>query len=298
VRIVVAGASGFVGTALVAALQQAGHEVHALVRRAATSASETSWDPAAGALPIAGLDGAGAVVNLSGENVGAGRWSAARRERIRQSRIAATRTLVAAMTQLARPPAVFVSASATGYYGDRGDAVLTEASKSGEGFLPEVCRAWETEAELATRAGIRTARLRFGVVLDRDGGALAKMLPLCRLGLGGRLGSGRQWMSWITRADVVRVIGRVIEDPRLSGAINVVSPSPVTNREFTATLARVLRRPAVLPAPAWALRLIFGQMAEETILASVWARPERLEAAGFEFHTPDLEPALRQVLGC
>jgi uncharacterized protein (TIGR01777 family) len=293
VRIVVAGASGFVG----AALEAAGHDVQLLVRRASRSTNEAAWDPAAGSLPLAAVDGADAVVNLSGENVGAGRWSAARRERIQRSRLDATGTLVAALTHASRKPAVFITASATGYYGDRGDAVVTEASGIGRGFLAEVCHAWETRAEGAARAGIRTAVLRFGVVLDRDGGALAKMLPWFRVGLGGRMGSGRQWMSWITRADVVRVIETVLADTRLSGAINVVSPSPVTNQQFARTLARVLGRPAFVPAPAWALRLAFGQMAEETVLASVRARPSRLEAAGFRFQAPELEGALRQVLG-
>lgn len=295
-NIVVAGASGAVGGALVPALRVSGHHVRRLVRHAAGAPDEIAWDPARAELDVRALEGTDAVINLSGENIAAGRWTAARRERILRSRVDATRTLVTAVTRLSRPPQVFLNASAVGCYGDRGDEELTEASELGYGFLPEVCLIWETNAEAAARAGIRTALLRFGVVLTREGGALAKMLPLFRLGLGGRLGTGRQWMSWIAIDDVVGALEHVLRDAGCAGPLNFVAPGAVTNLEFTRTLARVLRRPAIVPAPAWALRLAFGRMADEALLASTLARPERLAARDYTFRYPELEPALRAVL--
>jgi uncharacterized protein len=298
-KIVIAGASGAVGSALGPALRAAGHDVRRLVRRTAQAADEIAWDPAAGEIDLAALERGGAVeavINLAGENVGAGRWTAARRERILRSRVDATRTLVLALPKLARKPAVFLSASAVGFYGDRGDEVLTEASAIGHGLLPEVCLAWETHAEGAARGGVRTVLLRFGVVLTRSGGALAKMLPLFKLGLGGRLGHGRQWMSWVAIDDVIGVVSHALTDSRCVGPINVVASGAVTNAEFAATLGRVLRRPAILPAPAWALRLLLGQMADEALLASVRAAPKRLEQISYGFRQPTLETALRAVL--
>lgn len=295
-KIVVAGASGLVGSALVPALRTAGHEVFRLVRRAPAAPDEIPWDPAQGDLAPAALAGADAFVNLAGENVGAGRWTAARRERILRSRVDATRTLVAAMKQLRPAPAVFLSASAVGFYGDRGDEPLTESSALGHGFLPEVCLAWETHAEAAARAGIRTVLLRFGMILAGQGGALAKMLPLFRLGLGGRLGPGTQWMSWISLPDAVGAIQHALATPACVGPLNVVAPGPVPNAAFTATLARVLRRPAILPAPAWALRLAFGRMADEALLASLRVQPAALGGSGYAFQHPTLEAALHAVL--
>lgn len=297
-RIIIAGASGAVGSVLVPALRAAGHDVRRLVRRAAQAPDEIAWDPAAGEIDRAAFErgGVDAVINLAGENVGAGRWTARRREAILRSRVDATRTLVLAVKALARKPAVWVSASAVGCYGDRGDEVLTEASAIGHGFLPEVCLAWETHAEGAARLGVRTAVLRFGVVLTPKGGALAKMLPLFRCGLGGRLGSGRQWMSWVSIDDVVGVVQHALAERRCTGPLNVVAPGEVTNAEFAAALGRVLRRPTFLPAPAWALRLVFGQMADEALLASTRAAPKRLEEMGYVFRQPNLEPALRAVL--
>ena len=292
-KIVVAGASGLVGGALVPILRAAGHEVFRLVRRRADAPDEISWDPAAGEIDRGRLEGAGAVINLAGENLGAGRWTAARRARILRSRIDATRTLVAASTELGRKPDVFVSASAVGFYGDRGDEVLTESSALGHGFLPEVCLAWEAHAEAASRAGLRTVLLRFGLILAGNGGALAKMLPLFRLGLGGRMGSGKQWMSWVALDDVTRIIEYVVKDPRCAGPMNVVAPGAVTNAAFAAALARHVRRPAILPVPAWALRLAVGRaMADEALLASIRAAPERLTEAGYEFRYPTIEAAL------
>ncbi|MBL9201733.1 MAG: TIGR01777 family oxidoreductase [Opitutaceae bacterium] len=296
-KIVVAGASGLIGSALVPALRAAGHEVHRLVRRAAASADEIAWDPAAGTLDDARFAGMEAVVNLAGENVGAGRWTARRRQAILGSRVEATRTLVAAMRRAASPPKVLVNASAVGFYGDTGDTVLTESAPFGSGFLPEVCVAWERETDAAAAMGTRVARLRFGVVLAAQGGALAKMLPIFRLGLGGRVGSGRQWMSWVSLEDGVRAIVHVVAAPGCVGAVNVVAPEPATNAQFTAALGRALRRPTVLPVPAWALRIAFGAMANETVLASQRAVPATLVATGFVFREPEIGGALREELG-
>lgn len=295
-KIILAGASGLIGSELAAQLRAAGHAVFRLVRREAREADEIGWDPAAATIAGAGITGADAIVNLAGENVGAGRWTAQRREVILRSRIEATRTLVAAMTASPARPAVLINASAVGYYGDGGDEVLTEASGVGRGFLPEVCAAWEREAQAAEALGVRVARLRFGVVLAANGGALAKMLPAFRIGLGGRLGHGRQWMSWISLEDAVRAVLHAIGDARCVGAINVVAPEPLTNAAFTAALGRVLRRPTVLPAPAWALRAALGAMADEALLASSRAQPVALQRAGFSFRHADVETALRAVL--
>ena len=297
-KVVIAGASGMVGSALTPALRAAGHDVLRLVRGGAAHApDEIVWDPATGGIDERRLEGAEAVINLSGENLGAGRWTAARRERILRSRVDATRTLVTTMAKLARKPEVFLSASAIGYYGDRGDEVLTEASEIGHGFLPEVCLAWETHAEGASRFGVRTALLRFGLILARNGGALAKMRPLFRLGVGGRLGSGRQWMSWVGIDDVVSVVGHALQEERCRGPVNVVAPGAVTNAEFTHTLAQALHRPAIVPVPALALRVVLGRaMADEALLSSVRAAPERLREAGYRFRHPMLAAALAAVL--
>lgn len=296
-RVLIAGASGLIGRALAALLETQGHEVLRLVRRPPRGAGEVTWDPVSGDLDPAALDGVDAVVNLSGENVGAGRWTAARREAILRSRVDATRTLVGAMQRMERRPEVLVSASAVGFYGERGDEILAEDAPMGHGFLPEVCLAWETHAEGAARIGIRTALLRFGVVLTPAGGALAKMLPAFRLGLGGRVGSGRQWMAWVGREDAVGALYHAVMEPRCCGPLNVVAPESIRNAEFTATLARLLKRPAVLPVPAVGLRAILGEMADATLLASTRAVPLGLERTGFAFRHPTLEGALRHELG-
>ena len=294
-RILVSGGSGFIGTAVCERLRRGNHEVVTLSRRAGPGSIR--WQPEVGVLDPVAVEGFDGVVHLAGENIGAARWSAARRRAILDSRRHGTRLLAATLAKATRRPAVLVSASGVNYYGDRGDETLTEDSPTGSGFLPEVCRQWEAATEPASDADIRVCRLRIGMVLAPDGGALARLLLPFKLGLGGPLGSGRQWMSWITRDDLVAVIERVLLDHALVGPVNAVSPGAVTNREFTTVLGRVLRRPAVLPAPAFALRLALGAMAEELLLASVRVAPTRLAAAGFPFADGRLEPALRRLLG-
>lgn len=286
-----------IGRALVSFLRAKNWEAVRLVRRPVEQEDELFWNPATGELDAPRLNGFDAIVNLSGENVGGGRWNKKQRERILRSRVNATRTLIAALAKSAAKPAVFISASAAGYYGNRGDEELTEMSSIGHGFLSEVCLAWETHAEGAARLGIRTVLLRFGVVLSPTGGALAKMLPVFRVGAGGKFGSGRQWMSWISLDDAVGAIYHALLEIRCVGAINAVAPCPVNNSEFATTLGRVLKRPTRLAVPAGVLRLLFGQMAEETLLASTRAIPAKLRATDYHFHHPELETALRHVLG-
>jgi hypothetical protein len=294
-RILVSGGSGFIGSFLCGRLRRGGHQVVTLSRRAGPGAIR--WQPESGVLDPAAVEGFDGVVHLAGENIGAKRWTAGRRREILDSRRHGTRLLAATMAKATRRPAALVSASGVNYYGDRGDELLTEDSPTGSGFLPEVCRQWEAATEPASDADIRVCRLRIGVVLAADGGALARLLLPFRLGLGGPLGSGRQWMSWITRDDLAAVIERALVDPSFAGPVNAVSPGPVTNREFSTVLGRVLRRPAVLPAPAPALRLALGALADELLLASVRVAPARLNAADFAFGDRELEPALRRLLG-
>jgi len=291
-RILLSGASGLIGSALAKRLD-ASSEVVRLVRRDPLSAaSEIRWDPAAGRIEPKQLEGFDAVVHLAGENIGAGRWTAAKKARVRSSRVEGTLLLAKTLAGLNQPPKVLVSASAVGYYGDRGDEKLDESSGPGTGFLAEVCRAWEEAAMTAAEAGIRVVLARFGVVLSPEGGALARLLPLFRFGLGGRLGSGRQYMSWIALEDAVGAIAFALENDSLRGPVNVTSPQPVTNRQFTQTLGRVVRRPTLLHAPAIALRAVLGEMADEMLLASVRVYPRRLLEAGFSFSKPALEMAL------
>jgi uncharacterized protein len=294
---VVSGASGLIGSALVRRLTTQGHRVSRLVRRTA-GPGEISWDPAARSLNPTALEGADAVVHLSGENVGA-RWTAARKARIRSSRVVSTRLLSETLAGLQRPPQVMVSASAVGIYGDRGDEVLTEESPPGDparDFLVSVTQEWEKAAEPARVEGIRVVHPRFGVVLNPAGGALRQMLLPFRLGLGARLGTGQQWMSWISIDDAVQAIDLALTDAGLQGPVNVTAPEPVTNRDFTRTLARVLSRPALFAAPESVLRLALGEMAEGTVLSSTRVVPARLLQAGYRFGYPDVESALRHVL--
>jgi hypothetical protein len=294
-NVLVTGASGLIGSALVRVLRDAGYSVRRLVRSEPSGESEFRWDPAAGRLDPAAIEGIDAAVHLSGESV-AGRWTGAKKERILQSRVKSTSLLSEALAAQERPPSVLVGASAVGYYGDRGDERLTEDSAAGSGFLADVVKRWEAASEPAARAGIRVVRPRFGLVLSGAGGVLAAMRPPFRLGLGGRLGSGRQYMSWIAIDDVVGVIRESLTNEALSGPVNAAAPGAVTNREFTATLGNVLHRPTLFAVPGLALRLALGEFAEEGLLGGQLVVPARLSAAGYEFRYPRLEDAIRHVL--
>jgi hypothetical protein len=297
VRIAITGASGFIGRELLLTLAAGGHSVHALNRHAGMNVpagvTVFPWDPAKGEPPAESLRDAGAVIHLAGEPV-AQRWNAAVKTRIRDSRVAGTANLVGAIARLPRKPEVLVCSSAIGYYGSRGGEILTESSAQGSDFLAEVCAAWERSAAQAEALGVRVVSVRTGHVLHPRGGLLKRILPAFRAGLGGRLGNGRQWTSWIHLDDMVSLLQFAIDTP-VSGALNGVAPNPVTNAEFTRALAAALHRPAVFPVPKLALRILFGEMAE-VILGSQRVLPERAQAAGFMFQYPDLAPALEGLL--
>jgi uncharacterized protein len=297
-RILVSGASGLIGSALMSTARGESAEVVRLTRgNRDAGPGVVYWNldrPKNAVHPVA-LEDFDAVVHLSGASV-AHRWTKTYRKEIVSSRVASTTALCETLAQVHRRPRVLLCASAVGVYGDRGDEVLTEQSSSGSGFLAETCLAWEAAAKAACDAGIRAVHLRFGVVLDRRGGALKKMLPVFRTGLGGTLGSGRQWISWISLPDAVRAILFLMDNEELAGPFNLTSPNPVTNRAFTRALAQTVRRPAVLPVPAAALRLVFGAMADESLLVSCRAIPQRLEQTGFTFEDPEIEPALTALL--
>jgi uncharacterized protein (TIGR01777 family) len=302
-RVLITGATGLIGTALAASLARDGVEVVALARdtRAAAKrlpgATLHAWDATKGAPPPAALDGVTAVVNFVGEPIAGGRWTAERKERLRGSRVLATRMLVDAIGARAERPRVLVQASGTGFYGDRGDEILTEASPAGTGFLADICRDWEGEAEKARAHGVRVALLRSGIVLARGGGFLAKILPLFRLGLGGHVGTGKQWLPWIHLDDEIALVRHVIANEAAAGALNAVAPEPVTNAELTTTLGRALGRPTVLMAPSFALRLALGgEMAEELVLASQRAMPVRTLETGYTFKHPLLAGALKDLV--
>jgi uncharacterized protein (TIGR01777 family) len=296
-RIVVSGASGLVGSQLVPFLRAGGHDVARLVRRRPSAADEIAWDPAAGQIDATSLEGMDAVIHLAGVSIAGGRWTAARKAAILSSRQQGTSLLAETLARLQHPPRVLVSASGIGYYGDAGSTPLTEESPPGDGFLAAVCRAWEQATAPAAASGIRVVLPRFGVVLSGSGGLLTRLAPPFRFGLGGPLGSGEQFMSWIALDDLLGVLLQAIADDRLSGPVNAVAPQAVSNRSFAVTLGRVLNRPAVLQAPAPALRLVAGELADELILASQLAQPTRLEDIGFFFAFPTLEDALRHELG-
>ncbi len=297
--ILISGASGLVGRTLESFLLTQGHTVRRLVRRHPKASNEFNWNPAFGEIDRAALLGADAVIHLGGANVADGRWTAKRKAEILSSRVDGARTLAAGIAALnaSERPEVVVSAAAVGFYGERGQDQIEEQVPLGAGFLAEVCEAWEHELSAIDQLGVRTVALRTGVVLSPAGGALAKMLPAFLLGVGGRLGSGRQWMSWITPDDLCSMYERAVTDSTWRGAYNAVAPEPVTNAEFTSVLAHVLRRPAVLPVPTIVLRTVFGEMADETLLASTRAVPARLQTVGFNWRQPNLESALRHVLG-
>lgn len=295
--IAVTGATGMVGSALCRSLRDHGVEVRRLVRsRPAPGSSDVYWKPSAGEIDRDALAGIEAAVHLAGESIAAGRWTAAKKERIVSSRVDGTRLLSQALAALDPKPRVLVSASAIGFYGDRGQHPVDENSPPGAGFLAETCIAWEAETRPAWEAGLRVVQTRIGVVLSDQGGALAKMLTPFKLGLGGVLGDGRQYMSWVTLDELVGVIEHCLANDGVHGAVNAVAPGAVTNREFTKTLGRVLGRPTVLAVPKFALRAAAGDLADEALLASACVRPTRLQETGYEFRDPELEPALLRVI--
>ena len=294
-NVALSGASGLIGSALVRSLEADGSRCHRLVRGRPSGSAELEWRPENGLAASEAASGLDVLVHLAGENVAAGRWTAERRSRISASRGPATRRLVESLRRLERPPRVFVCASAVGYYGDRGNELLEEDSTSGAGFLASVCREWEAAARTAGAVCERVAILRFGVVLSTRGGALARMLPPFRLGLGGRLGSGRQYFPWIHIDDAVAAIRHVMERD-IRGPVNLVAPEPVTNSHLTRAITGTLRRPALLPVPSPALRLAFGEMARETLLASARVVPKVLQETGFSYRCPTLGAALDREL--
>lgn len=296
-RILVSGSSGLVGTALVKRLTGDGHTVVRLVRAATAAASgDALWDPTQGVFDGVAAEGADAVVHLAGENVASGRWTATRRTAIRESRVRGTALLADTLARLRHPPPTLVSASAVGFYGDRGEEPLTESSAAGTGFLAEVCEAWEQAAAPAAAAGIRVVHQRFGVILSARGGALTRMLLPFRLGAGGRLGSGRQWMSWITLDDAVGSVCHALTTTHCRGPVNAVSPGPVRNADFTRALAQAVHRPAVFPVPAFALKILLGDMAQELLLAGQRVEPAVLLRTGYRFQHTALGPALQAIL--
>lgn len=294
-NILLTGASGFIGSALISRLSKKGHRVVPLRRTSGGSEAWPTWNPSAGQIHLEPAGALDAVVHLAGENI-AQRWTPAAKARIRASRVDATRLLCEALARMPQPPRVLICASATGFYGDRGEEVLDEKSAPGTGFLPEVCQAWEAVADAARQRGIRVVHLRLGIVLARHGGALAKMLPPFRFGLGGSLGTGRQFLSWIALEDLLCVVELALREDRLSGAVNAVSPEPVTNADFTKALVRSLHRPALLPLPAFAVKLFFGEMGRAALLASARVRPARLLESGFVFRFPQLDAVFKQAL--
>ncbi|HEX5966517.1 MAG TPA: TIGR01777 family oxidoreductase [Pyrinomonadaceae bacterium] len=297
-KILISGSHGLVGSALIKSLTAGKYEVIRLVRHApAAGATEIEWQPDKGLIDKAQLEGLDAVVHLAGENIGEGRWTAEKKRAILDSRVKGTALLSEALATLRRPPGVFLSASAIGYYGNRGDEKLTETSAPRDDFLAHVCQEWEKATRPASEKGIRTVLTRFGIILAEHGGALAKMLTPFRMGIGGRIGDGKQWMGWIALDDVVGALQFVIRDQSVNGPVNFVAPIPVTNAEFTKTLGSVLSRPTFLPVPAFGVRLAFGsEMADSLLLASQRVEPTVLTERGFGFNFARLEPALKHIL--
>jgi len=296
-NVLISGSSGLIGTALIEKLNAAGHGTIRLVRKPGPArADEIPWDPAAGQLDTAPLEGLDAVVHLAGENIAGGRWTDERKQRIRDSRVLGTRLLTGRIAALSRPPRVMISTSAIGYYGNRGSEALKEDSGPGDGFLASLCQEWEAAAKPVVDKGVRLVILRIGIVLSSKGGALARMLLPFKLGLGGTIGSGNQYMAWITLDDLVGIILYGLENDTLRGPVNAVSPNPETNEDFTHALGRVLVRPTFFPLPAFAVRLMLGDMADELLLSSARVQPSQLRALGYKFQYPRLEEALMQIL--
>jgi hypothetical protein len=295
-NILVTGATGLIGAELAPFLIKNKHRVIRMVRKTQAAADEVQWNPVTQTLDTEALEGVDAVVHLAGENIATGRWTAGKKRRIRESRIQGTRFLAQSLARLFDPPKLFISVSAIGYYGNRGEEQLDEESDPGTGFLPELCAEWEAATAPAVMRGIRVVIPRIGMVLNTRGGALARMLPIFRLGIGGRIGSGRQYMSWITIEDLVGIIDHAIRNESLNGPVNAVTPNPVTNQEFSTTLGRVLSKPVPFTLPALAARIAFGQMADELLLASARVIPVRLNDTGYKFKLPQLEGALHHAL--
>jgi len=295
-KVLFSGSHGLIGKALVTRLEADGHEILRLVRHAPSSEAEIEWSPDRYSIALARLEGFDAVIHLAGENIAAGRWNEEKKKRIRESRVKGTKLLADAMADLSRPPKTLISASAVGYYGNRGDEPLSETSAPGNDFLSQVCVEWEKATVLAAEKGIRVVNTRFGIILSPDGGALAKMLTPFRMGVGGKIGSGKQWMSWIALEDVVEGLKYALTNESLRGPVNFVAPNPVTNAEFTKTLGRVLSRPTLFPVPAFAARIAFGEMADALLLSSQRVAPTRLKEADYRFSYPELKQALSHVL--
>ena len=297
-KVLISGSSGTVGSALTDSLRAEGAVVNHLVRsRDKQLAGDVLWQPTTATVDVAAMEGYDAVVHLSGASVAQGRWSASRKLILRSSRVDSTRVLVDALAALKQKPRVFICASAIGFYGSRGDEILTENSGNGNDLLGLMCRAWEGEAARAAESGIRTVIARFGIILSASGGALPVMAAPFKAGFGGRLGSGKQWMSWIVLEDVVAILRAAIAEKSWNGPLNVVSPSPIRNADFTRVLAGVLHRPAFFAAPAFALRIVMGEMADGLLLVSQRVQPTKLQAAGYRFRQENLEPALFDALG-
>ncbi len=296
-KILISGASGLVGTHLIPTLLAKGHEIYKLVRKTPKSSDEIQWEAEKGFSETeqAKLENFDAVMHLAGDNVASENWSDEKKRKIKDSRVVGTRVLVDALKRAQNPPKIFVSASATGFYGNRKDEILTEDSRQGAGFLTDVCTAWEDEIEKAEEFA-RVVFLRIGVVLVKDGGALEKMLMPFKFGVGGTIGSGKQWMSWIALDDLIKLIHFALENETLRGAVNAVAPNPVTNEEFTKMLGKALHRPTVLPIPTFAIKLMFGEMGETLLLQGARVLPKRLLDAGFEFQFSNLEEAMKHVL--
>ncbi|HBR57471.1 MAG TPA: TIGR01777 family protein [Blastocatellia bacterium] len=297
-RILITGASGLIGKAIAATLREKGNELILASRSEPAAAEDIRWDAHTGfsVEDLQRLEGLDVVIHLAGESVSGLRWTEDKKKAIRDSRVDGTRTMIETFAKLKTKPRMFITASAIGFYGDRGDEELTETSAAGDNFLSDVCREWEAESRRAEDLGIRTVLLRTGIVLSKNGGALAAMLLPFKLGVGGVVGSGEQWMSWIALDDMVGIIEFAIENENLRGAVNVTSPNPVKNAEFTGTLGEVLYRPTILPLPGFAVNLVFGEMGDALLLASSKVFPKRLLDAGFQFQYPDLKPALTHVL--
>ncbi|MGH9933063.1 MAG: TIGR01777 family oxidoreductase [Pyrinomonadaceae bacterium] len=295
-KILIGGSHGLVGTALIKTLEAEGHEISRLVRHYPNSSSEIEWSPDRYSIALARIEGFDAVVNLAGESIAEGRWTEEKKRRIRESRVKGTKLLGDALANLTNRPKTFICASAIGYYGNRGDELLTEASAPGKDFLADVCVEWEKATALATEKGIRVVNARFGVILDQHGGALAKMLPPFRMGVGGRIGDGKQWMSWIALDDIVGALNFALTNDSLRGSVNFVAPNPVTNAEFTKTLGKALSRPTLFPIPAFGVRLMFGEMGEALLLGGQRVAPERLKEFHYNFQYPELLAALRHLL--